>query len=151
VPVAGDVLYEAQEDFFVNLTSTDVDLADAQGRGSINDDDIAPAIAITDVSVNEGTGPSVFATFVVTLSGSSGLPVSVSYASANGTAKAPGDYIAVTGTLVFAPGETSKTIQVSVVGDSTAERTENFYLNLSDQSGATLSDSQGRCSILSDD
>ena len=151
VPVAGDVLFEAQEDFFVNLASADVDLTDAQGRGSINDDDIAPAIAITDVNVNEGTGASVLATFVVSLSGSSGLPVSVSYASANGTAKAPGDYLAVSGTLVFAPGETSKAIQVAVVGDSTAERTENFYLNLSDQSGATLSDSQGRCSILSDE
>jgi arylsulfatase A-like enzyme len=151
VQVVGDVLFEAQETFVVDLTSEDAEFSDAQGLGSIDDDDLAPSIAIADVTVNEGTGSPTIATFVVTLSAPSGAPASVQYGTANGNAKAPGDYTAAAGALMFAAGETSKTIEISVIGDATAERTENFFVNLSSPVGATLADAQGRCTILSDD
>ncbi|MCL4852387.1 MAG: hypothetical protein KJZ78_13515, partial [Bryobacteraceae bacterium] len=76
---------------------------------------------------------------------------SVAYATADGTAQAGLDYIATSGTLVFAPGETTKTIRVPVLGDTTEEADERFYLNLSSPNGATLADGTGECLIRDDD
>ena len=56
-------------------------------------------------------------TFNVTLSGTYNLPVTVNYATADGTATAGLDYTAVSDTLTFQPGESSKTITVMVTGD----------------------------------
>lgn len=52
------------------------------------------------------------------------------YGTANGTATAPGDYAARTGTLTFAPGETAKTVTVPVQGDTLVEANEQFRLDL---------------------
>ena len=62
-----------------------------------------------------------------------------------------GDYSATSGPLVFAPGTTSKTVTVSVHGDSTAELTETLLLNLGNPSNATISDAQGQATITNDD
>ncbi|MGH2793424.1 MAG: sulfatase-like hydrolase/transferase, partial [Actinomycetota bacterium] len=91
VAVVGDLRHEALETFSVGLTSADADLGDGEGEGTITDNDPAPAIAITDVVVTEGSGAPVPATFTVTLSGPSGLPVTVAWTTANGSAKTPGD------------------------------------------------------------
>ena len=56
---------------------------------------------------------------------------SVEFATANGTATAPGDYAAQSGTLNFAPGEATKTITVLVNGDAAFEADETFTVNLS--------------------
>ena len=58
-----------------------------------------------------GTTPVVF---TVSLSGATTLPVTVSYATADGTAKAGVDYVAANGNLSFAAGETNKTVTVPV-------------------------------------
>ena len=73
------------------------------------------------------------------LSAASGLPAAVNFASADGTALAGSDYTALTpGTLTFAPGETSKTITVDVLGDTSIEDHETFSVMLSGASGATI-------------
>src|SRR6185295_3094410 len=75
VAVAADTLSETTEDFFVNLANaTNATIADAQGVGTITDDDNPPAISITDVTVTEGSSGTVNAVFSVSLSGPSGLP-----------------------------------------------------------------------------
>jgi hypothetical protein len=103
VPVVGDLLDEANEAFFVNLSSaTNATIADNQGVGTITDDDAAPSLAINDVTVTEGNAGTTNATFTVTLSAASGQPVTVNFATANNTALAPGDYTAASGTLTFA-------------------------------------------------
>src|SRR5262249_14768118 len=61
------------------------------------------------------------------------------------------DYVARSGTLTFAPGETQKTIQVSAIGDATVEPNENFVLTLSNASGATIADGIGAGTISNDD
>src|SRR5436305_3514348 len=66
------------------------------------------------------------------------MSVTVDYATADGTATSGSDYTAVTGTLTFAPGETAKSIDVTVRGDTTPENNETFFVNLKNASGATL-------------
>ena len=92
------------------------------------------------------TGTTV--TFTVTLSSTSGQPVTVSYATADGTAVQGSDYNAVSGTLTFAPGETQKTISVMVFADSVVEQTERFFVRLSTPQNATLRDGEGIGTIL---
>ena len=73
-----------------------------------------PMITIADASVTEGDGGIRILTFTVALTRTSSLPVSVQYGTADGTAKAGEDYEAASGTLVFAPGETTKTITIII-------------------------------------
>jgi hypothetical protein len=89
--------------------------------------------------------------FTVSLSHRSGLPVTVKYATANGTARAASDYQAASGVLTFNPGERSKLITVVVDGDRRRESNETFFVNLSDPANATIADGQGRGTIYNDD
>jgi hypothetical protein len=79
--------------------------------------------------------------------------VTVNYATANGTATAGSDYIAIASTqLTFLPNETTKTINVTVNGDTTVEPDETFTVNLSGNSAnSTISDAQGVGTITNDD
>jgi large repetitive protein len=77
--------------------------------------------------------------------------VTVSYATADGTATAGSDYTATAGTLTFAPGVTSQTLTVAVLGDTRNEANETFFMNLSTPSNATIADGQGQGTILNDD
>ena len=98
--------------------------------------------AIDDVSQAEGSSGVLPMTFTVSLSQPSPETVTVSYATADGTATiAGGDYVAASGFVTFAPGETSKPIVVSIVGDTTPESDETFFVDLT---GATNSMSDRR-------
>ena len=127
--VNGDRLAEPNETFVVNLSSpTNATIAAGQGVGTIIDDE--PRISIGDVSKKEGnSGLTAFA-FTVSLSAAYDVPVTVAYATANGTATAGSDYRAATGTLTIPAGQTSGTITVQVIGDRLAEPNETFVVNL---------------------
>jgi Calx-beta domain/FG-GAP-like repeat len=140
-----------------------VDAATANGAANtatvlINDGNWLPAppggpsIAISDVRVAEvNFGTTVF-TFIVSLSFASNQWVSVHFATADGTATvADGDYAAQSGTLTFAPGETTKTITVVVKGDRKLEFDETFLVNLNGATNAAITDGQGIGTILNDD
>ncbi|HEV7378088.1 MAG TPA: Calx-beta domain-containing protein [Pyrinomonadaceae bacterium] len=154
VLINNDAVSESNET--VNLT-----LSNAGGTGqlgtpstailTINDDDAQPALSINDVTQAEGNSGTTAFNFTVTLSSASGQTVTVSYATANGTATAPGDYQAASGVLTFNSGETTKTVTVFVNGDTLAETDENFFVNLSGAANATISDNQGVGTIISDD
>ncbi len=152
VVVLGDTVDEANETFFVNLSNPlNVTIGDGQGLGTISDDDTAPGLSIDDVSVVEGNAGTVNAVFTVTLAAASGLPVSVDWATANGTAAAPGDFTAASGTLTFPPGTTSMPITIAVAGDTLDEADETFTVNLSNATNAAISDGQGAGTITDDD
>ena len=152
IPVVGDVLDEANETFFVNLTNpTNATVADAQGVGTITDNDPLPTMTVSDVSVTEGNTGTPNAVFTVTLSTVSGRSVTVNYATANGTATAPSDYTTATGTLTIPAGNSSGTITVLVQGDTLFEPNETFFLNLTGATNATITDNQGIGTILNDD
>jgi hypothetical protein len=110
-----------------------------------------PALRIGDATVTEGNTGAVATTFAVSLSAASTQTVTVAYATANGTAGAGSDYRAASGTLAFAPGQTSKTVTVTVNGDRVAEPNETFFVNLSGATNATISDGQGVGTIMDDE
>ena len=152
VPVKGDVLDEADEIFRVNLSNaTNAPIGKAQGIGTIIDDDVAPSVSINDVIVTEGDSSTKLAIFTVTLSTASGQTVFVNAIPTNGTAKAPADYTSGGQTITFAPGETRKTFNVPVVGDTLDEDTETFYVLLSSPVNAAIAKGRGICMIIDND
>jgi hypothetical protein len=110
-----------------------------------------PTLSVADVSVNEGNAGTSTATFTVTLSAAAAGAVTVNYATADGTATAGSDYTAGSGTLTFAAGQVTKTVAVTVSGDTTVEANETFVVNLSAASGATIADAQAQGTITNDD
>ena len=129
----------------VNLSSPSNGAAIGRSSGTVSivDIDYAPTLAIGNTTVTEGGA----AVFTVTRAGATGSPVTVNYATGNGSASAPGDYTATTGTLSFAAGETSKNISVPTVDDSIYEIAETFWVRLSAASGATISSATGTATI----
>ena len=111
-----------------------------------------PSVSIGDVSQAEGTGGTTAVTFTVTLDHASISHVWLDYATADGSATvAGGDFTAVGGTLVFDPGERSKTITVMVNADGAHESDETFSLNLSAPNNAGLATSSATATIQNDD
>ena len=121
------------------------------GAFEANSAPIVPLMTIDDAAVTEGSAGTTPATFTVRLSVATTVPVTVGYATANGTATAPADYAAASGALTFAPGATAQNVVVSVVGDTAVEPDEAFVMNLSGASGAVIADAQATGSIADDD
>jgi len=154
IAVRGDRLpEEPNETFAVNLSAaTNATIAYGQALGTIVDDE--PRISISDVSKQEGTkNKTTQFTFTVTLSLPYDQPVTVSFQTVNGTATTgDSDYVAKSGTLTFAPGETTKTITIDVQGDGTKEADETFYVDLfGNSSNSVLDKKRGIGTILNDD
>ena len=132
VPVVGDPNDETNETYFVNLSgATNATIADTQGLGTIVNDDSPPSISINDVSLTEGNAGTATLTFTATLSVASGKTVTVAYATADGTATAPADYTAASGTVTFTAGQVSRPVAITVRGDTLDEFDETFAVNLS--------------------
>lgn len=110
-----------------------------------------PSISVRDAVVAEGNSGTTQATFVIALSGASAQSVSLSFATANGTAIAGSDYVANSGALSFAPGEVEKSVVVLVNGDTVDETQETFFLDISNVQNATVSSSRGTGFINDDD
>ncbi|MDB5340672.1 MAG: hypothetical protein JWN70_6291, partial [Planctomycetaceae bacterium] len=157
VAVNGDLLSEADETFFVNLTgAVNATISDGQGLNTIiNDDPVppsSPTLSINDFAVLEGNAGTTNAVFTVTLSAVSAQAVTVVATSANGTATTPSDYVALAPTtLTFLPGETTKTVTVSVNGDLVNEPNETLFVNLTGSVNATIADGQGLMTVINDD
>ena len=113
---------------------------------------VVPNISVNDVSLTEGASGTPTATFTVSLSQSTVVPVTVQYATNDGSATvADFDYVAASGTLTFAPGEVTKPVPVTVFGDARFEPNETFSLNLSNPVNGVLVDAQGIATIVNDD
>jgi uncharacterized repeat protein (TIGR01451 family) len=153
VVVAGDLLDEVDESFFVDLSNpVNATLGDSQGLGLIQDDDNPPALSVGNVSLAEGNAGTTAFAFAVTLDAPSGRMVSVDYATNDDTATAGSDYVALaTSTLSFLAGETSKVISVDVLGDTAPELDETFFLDLSNPVDVSIATGQGVGTILDDD
>jgi hypothetical protein len=144
VTVLGDRIFEGNETFNLGLASpNNVTLGTATGVGTINNDD-AQGLSVDDVTAREGLQN---AAFTVTLSPAVASPVTVNYATANGTATAGSDYTSMSGTLTFAASETSKTLDVPVARDTSVEGAETFTVTLSGAAGAAIAYTQGTGTI----
>lgn len=156
VPIKGDYVAEGDESFQVGLkAAVNGDLpAFPYGYGTIvNDDSSAtPSISINDVSIAEGNSFTKNVTFTVTRSGNLAGTTAFKYATQNGTAIAPGDYTAKALTsLSFTAGQTSKTLTVTIKGDTVVEPDETFAVVLSAVTGGVIGDGSGTGTITNDD
>ena len=160
VGVRGDKLDEPNETFFVNLANaSNAAILDNQGRGTITDNDVPPALTINDVALNENNaGTTVFA-FTVHLSAPA-LTGGVSFdiATADGSAQDDNpatedfDYVAQSLTSQTIPaGSQDFVFNVTVNGDLDIEPNETFFVNITNVTGATVSDAQGQGTIQNDD
>jgi chitinase len=107
-----------------------------------------PAVSIAPATVTASPGGTTDAPFVVTLSAPSAQPVSVAYATADGSARAGIDYVASAHTLTFTPGQTEQNITVAVDAAPQYAAPRTFAVNLSSPVGATTGTSQAIGTIL---
>lgn len=115
---------------------------------------VAPpvGISITGGSIVEGNAGITQLAFTVSLSVAAAESVTVNFATGGGTATAGSDYVAQSSSLTFAPGETSKTILVDVIGDTTFESNETFGVTLSGASAnARVQTASATGTITNDD
>ena len=150
VQTTQDSTYENPETILLNLSNptNGATITGAQGVGTINNDDSGPSFVINNIAREEGLN----FVFTVTKSGPTEATHNISYATANNSAVAPSDYIAKSGTLSFAPWQTSRNITIASVEDSVGEAKETFRINLSNATnGAIIADSQATGSIINDD
>jgi hypothetical protein len=153
VYVYGDTTIEPDETFTVRLTGVSGATfgTHTTATGTILNDDMPTVQAVGYTAAEGNSGLTPF-TFTVYLSTSSPQTVTVNYATSDGTATASSDYQAASGTLTFAPGQTSQNVTVYVYGDTTDEPDESFNFNLSGAVNATINTGQtARGTILNDD
>ncbi len=154
VVLTDDALDENAETFSLKLSNARrARLGERSALGTITDDDPLPALAVNDpAAAAEGDGSFTGVTFAVTLSAPSGREVRVDFDTQNGTAVAPGDYVAQAGgSLTFSPGNVSKNVFVAVNPDRLDEADETFSLNLSNPQHATITGGTGTATIIDDD
>jgi subtilisin family serine protease len=108
-------------------------------------------LSIDHVAMAEGNSGKPALTFRLWLTAASNQPVTVRFATSNGTATAGIDYLATSGTLTFAPGEVSKLLPISLLADTRYENDETFSLNLSGATGAVITKPMVQGTILNDD
>ena len=153
IPIIDDSLVEGDETvrlFLKNPTGGPVRGEIKTAVLTIVDDESLPSITVGDASAGES---SATITFKVTLSESSEQTVTVNWATANGTAGSGSDYILASGTVTFAPHDTSEDVVVTLISDTTPELTETFVINLeaSSAANATIADYQGTGTITDND
>src|SRR2546423_151063 len=160
-----DNTYELNETVILTVGSGTGYSAGAPGAatGTITNDDTAPTLTIGDRIAFEGNTGTTNFVFTVTKSGSTEVPVTVNFATADGTSNpatggascGPGtDYVSQSGMLTFpatGAGSTSQTITIGVCADTTFEPNETFFVELSGETNATLADGEGRGTIQNDD
>jgi predicted extracellular nuclease len=144
VAVLKDRLDESAETFFVDLAgATNATIGDGRAVVTIRDDDRRPRIRIRNARANEPATGTAVMTFRVALSAPSGRSVTVDFRTFDLTAVAGRDYEARTGTLTFAPGETEKTIGITILADGKREHHERFGVKLWHPAHGTLTDAIG--------
>ncbi len=134
IEVNGDISSEAgttaatAEKFFVRLFSpVNAIIDDGEAEGHILNDDAY--VSVSDVQIVESDTGTKTATFTVTLDVPSFYDVTIDYSTANDSAVAGSDYESKSGSLFFSKGETTKTVSVTINGDTSLENYERFFLN----------------------
>lgn len=110
-----------------------------------------PALLVTPASRMEGNAGTTNIDFKIRLSGSNTVPVSVSFATLDGSAVAGSDFVATNGIVVFSPGQTTSTVSIVILSDMVNELDESFSFTLSSPSNAQIGTGSALGTILNDD
>jgi hypothetical protein len=148
--IVDDALDEDDDETFTVTLSNPSEgaIADGQATVTIADDDDLPTLRIADASASEADGTLALE---VTLSGPSARPITVDYATSDGSARAGQDYATATGTLRFAPGQTAATLTLDLIDDDVVEPVEVLSVTLSNAVNAGLADASATATLLDDD
>ena len=133
VVVNGDLKVELNETVEMTLSNpVNASILDGSGTGTITNDDAA-TITISNPSVTEGdVNSNTTLTFTINLSNPSDANVTLNFETLDGTATIGNtDYVAASGSLLFAAGQQSQTASVTINGDCIIEPNETFQLRLS--------------------
>jgi hypothetical protein len=152
VTINGDTVIEGNETFKVVLSSVvGAPVLDAQGVGTITNDDVN-GLRIDDVAIAEGNAGTKLLTFTVSLAQPLAGDVTFNANTQGGTATVGNDFVGTGLTAYTLPaGQLTRTIAVTINGDTVVEANEAFIVNLSAAVGAPLLDSQGVGTITNDD
>jgi len=155
VPLVDDAVHEGAETLLLTLSGAAGDVTPSISRAvataTITDDDPVADFSVADASASEGDGAAVF---TVTRGGDTSYAATVDFATASGTALAGADFTSASGTLSFAAGDVSETIEVLLTDDVAKEAAEAFAVRLSDPTGAytpTISRAEAVGGITDDD
>lgn len=153
VVVRGDTNLEPDETMRLVLSGvTGAGYSDTTGVGTIANDDLPSYVAVDDLSITEGDSGVPVATFTVKRTGLLTTTSSVTVATANGTAAAGADYVALPATVLsFASGQDRRTVSVKLTPDNLDELDETFQLRLTSPANAVVVDAAGTASIVDDD
>jgi len=148
-----DFAIEGAEVFYIKLDASTANVLrpDTSAEIWIVDNDApagTPDISVSSVVVDEKQGT---ASFIVTLDRPSTGDVTVSYTTQDGSALAGEDYVATSGSLLFAAGEVVKTVTVDLIDDTDSEANESFLLQLTNLSGASSTVPSGTATIWAND
>lgn len=144
VGVIGDKLDEPTETFVVELQNpVNALIRKPTGVGTIIDDDLPPALYVSDVQVSSTFTEPLTTMFTVALDVPSGQTVSVQYETVAHTAVEGADYEPVSGVLEFPPGVTTLHVPVQVWTSGAYRANEMFHLRLSNPNGAAIADAIG--------
>jgi hypothetical protein len=110
-----------------------------------------PKASVGNASVAEGNAGTSTVNVAVTLDQASTRTVSYDYTTVAQTASAGSDYVTSSGTLTYAPGETTKNVSVTVNGDATFEPDETLLVRLSNPTNGTVQTNDGVVTITNDD
>jgi subtilisin-like proprotein convertase family protein len=154
VPLVNDAAVDPNETYFVNLGSpTNATIAQAQGTGLIVEKNAFPTtVNIGDALVRQGYYGQQTISFNLLLTNRSTSDVKVAWTTVNGSALAGVDYLAQSGVATIAAGQFSTTITITILGNSNfyQNATKQFFVQLTDVSGAQIGRSQGQAVILGD-
>ena len=150
IDLVNDTIREASESFDISLGNIINAVASVNDTVSIviEDDDLPPTIAISDASVLEDVG-SINVT--VSLSNVSSETISVDVDTLNGSAISGIDYTEYSNTLIFNPGETSKSVTLSILADTLDEFDESFNVVISNPSNASIANESAKVTIIDSD
>jgi predicted extracellular nuclease len=153
VTINGDITLEIDETFAVNVTATSgTNNPTASATGTITNDDAKPTLTVANVIRPEGNAGTSSAIFTVSLSAISPVNVDFTINTANGTATAGTDYVAIAnGSGTITAGSLSTTVPVTINGDTTIEQDETFALNLTAISNAGNTTASATGTITNDD
>ena len=142
VPLLANPLYGPPSKSFglqVNVTNSGATPSNLEATATVFEDNPTPQITIQGATLAKPTSGQQQLNFTVTLSSASSLVTMVTFATSNITAVAGTDYIATQGVLTFAPGQTTATIPVTILGNATPTGNLSFAVSLSNPTGALLS------------
>lgn len=152
VPLTNDFEDEVDETFSLVLgaPSNNATVADGEGVVTIVNDDLR-VVDLFEASTLEGDGGTSIARFGIRLNAPTFRTVTVGFATSDGTATAPSDYLSRLGSATFAPGQTAAFVEVQVVGDDAPEPGEVFTLTVTGIDNARLGDGVALGVIADDD